>query len=304
VTARALLLPVALALCAGTARAALLAGPRQATLRRLPHPSPIVARRRRSETQRSLLLLRAPKGLESTLARAAVPFDPERVATAWALGVVAAGALGTVLGGPWLGAILGGVGVAVPALALYGARGRSAAQVRAALPGLLEATARSLRSGASLLQAVREASADTDGPLRRELARTLAETDRGTSLGVALEHLGERRAGAEVQLAVAALRLGHEAGGQQARALDGLAAALRDADALAREIRALSSQARLSALVIGIAPVGFAAFTVMADQDSGRFLLGTAGGRAILAGGLLLNGAGWLWMRRLCRPDR
>jgi len=76
VTARALLLPVALALCAGTARAALLAGPRQATLRRLPHPAPIVARRRRSETQRSLLLLRAPKGLESTLARAAVPFDP------------------------------------------------------------------------------------------------------------------------------------------------------------------------------------------------------------------------------------
>ena len=117
----------------------------------------------------------------------------------------------------------------------------------------------------------------------------------------ALEGLGERQPLPGVRLAVAALCLGVETGGAQARAVDGVASTLRDRLAVTAEVRALSAQARLSALIIGVAPVGFGAFAAATDPRTARFVFHTVPGLLLLATGLALDALGWLWMRRLSR---
>ena len=170
-----------------------------------------------------------------------------------------------------------------------------------ALPAALEAAARSLRSGASLRLAIAEAAVATPGQLGRELAEVARQVAHGATLVVALEALAARRPVPGVRLAVAALCLAAETGGAQARAVDGVAATLRDRLGITAEVRALSSQARVSAMVIGLAPLVFAGFAVTTDPRTGRFLFHTPAGLALLAVGVSLDGLGWLWMQRLAR---
>ena len=182
---------------------------------------------------------------------------------------------------------------------------------RRELPLALESIARSLRSGASVRQAIGEAAAARRaGPGRRrpgagrlqaELATVADQAGHGAGLVEALEALAARRPSPGVRLAVAALCLGVDTGGAQARAVDGVAATMRERLAVEAEVRALSSQARMSALVIGLAPLGFGAFAAATDPRTSEFLLHTPAGLALVSVGLLLDGAGWLWMQRLCR---
>jgi tight adherence protein B len=186
---------------------------------------------------------------------------------------------------------------------LLGRRGRSATRLEQALPGALEAVARSLRSGASLRAAVAEAAAVTDGRLGSELARVDADSRRGVPLVAALDALAARLPSSGVRLAVAALGLGVETGGAQARAVDGVATTLRDRSAVSAEARALSAQTRMSVWVIALSPAVFCAFAVTTDPRTARFFFRSASGLTFLVLGLVLDGAGALWMRRLSSVD-
>ena len=117
----------------------------------------------------------------------------------------------------------------------------------------------------------------------------------------ALEGWGERCPRPGVRLAVAALCLGAETGGAQARAVDGVAATLRERLAVAGEVKALTSQTRASMLVIAAAPVAFCVFASTTDPRTATFLFRSTAGLACLATGIALDIAGGFWMRRLCR---
>ena len=186
----------------------------------------------------------------------------------------------------------------VPAVARALNRRRRDARAEAALPDVLEAVARSLRAGASLRLALDEAVAAA-GPLAGDLRRISAEAAHGSDLETALERWSVARPLPGVELAVSALCLGIEAGGAQARAVDGVAATLRQRLGVAAEARALGAQARMSALVIAVAPVAFCALASTTDARTARFLLDTGTGQLLLAGGVALDVVGALWMTRL-----
>jgi len=65
------------------------------------------------------------------------------------------------------------------------------------------------------------------------------------------------------------------------------------------EARALSSQARLSALVVGGAPVAYLIFSAVVDPSSVDVLLATDAGRVCLVLGLGCEALAALWMRRI-----
>ena len=254
-------------------------------------------------THRRLRLMSAPAWFARALDDAAIGIEP---ATAWT-GATAGACLlaltGAIVGGLPLMLLTGVAASGGVAVVVLGRRGRAATRLEAALPGALEAVARSLRSGASLRVAVAEAAAVTDGRLGPELARVAADTRRGVPLVVALDALAARVPSPGVRLAVAALGLGVETGGAQAQAVDGVAATLRDRAAVSAEARALSAQTRASVWVIAISPAAFCAFAVTTDPRTARFFFRSASGLMFLALGLLLDGAGALWMRRLSSVD-
>ena len=81
-------------------------------------------------------------------------------------------------------------------------------------------------------------------------------------------------------------------GGRSADALDGLATSLRDRLAVAAEARALSSQARMSAVVVGGAPLAYIAWSALVDPHALHVLTGTLFGRVCLLLGLGLEALG------------
>lgn len=299
-SAVAVVLGLAVLATGAAARAAFRLSRRGAVVGRFPGMRPAVVA---EPAGGASLLIEPPPRVAAALADADLPV-PEPVAwTAWLAAVVAGPLLALLVGGPGLA----GVGllalVAGPVLGVRTRRGRAGARLEQALPAALEGVARSLRSGASLRQAVEEAgrASGSGRVLAAELSRAAAEAAQGASLVAALEGVAARRPLPGVRLGVAALCLGTETGGAQARAVDGVAATVRERLAVAAELRALSSQARISALVIGLAPLGFGAFAAATDPRTAQFMLHTPAGLALLVAGLVLDGLGWLWMQRLSR---
>jgi tight adherence protein B len=242
-----------------------------------------------------------PAWLAPALADADLPLSADRAWAAWLTVVFVGVVAGAAAGGPVLAVGAGAVAVVGPLFALRARRGTAATRSEAALPGALEAVARGLRSGGSLRQALAEAARTTPGALGTELDLVAAAAERGTPLVEALEAWSDRCPRPGVRLAVAALCLGAETGGAQARAVDGVAATLRERLAVAGEVRALTSQTRASMLVIAAAPLAFCAFASATDPRTSTFLFRSPVGLACLAAGLALDAAGACWMRRLCR---
>ena len=225
-------------------------------------------------------------------------------ASGWTRGWIVLAGTGVVLG--WLGggpatAFLGlGAAGAGPWLLLGARRGRSSAAIEASLPPVLEATARGLRAGASLPVALAAASSGAAPLVGSDLA-LVAEGAAGPGLVAELDRWAATRPLPGVRLAAAALALSAEIGGGGARALDGVALTLRQRQAVAGEVRALATQARLSALVLTIAPVAFAALAAAGDPRTATMLLRAPVGQVCLAAGLGLDAVGALWMARITR---
>jgi tight adherence protein B len=150
-----------------------------------------------------------------------------------------------------------------------------------------------------LRQAVEEAAAGAGPALADDLDAVVAGARAGVPLVAALDEWAVRAPRPAVRLAVAALALATEAGGAPARAIDGVAASLRAELAVTAEVRALSSQARYSAVVIGAAPAAFGTIAALVDGRTAGFLLGTPAGLLCLASGLALDAAGGWWMHRI-----
>lgn len=159
-----------------------------------------------------------------------------------------------------------------------------------------EHAARGLRAGGSLSTAIGAAGAAAPGPGQVMLPAVDA-LHRGLSMAAALERLVPV-AGTPQAVVTPVLRACVELGGQAAGPLDRVAANLHaraDADA---ERVAHSAQARLSAQVLTVLPIGVFSLMALGEPSIRAASMSPIGLACILSGGAL-NLAGWWWMRRL-----
>jgi tight adherence protein B len=105
-------------------------------------------------------------------------------------------------------------------------------------------------------------------------------------------------------LVAAAFAIAATTGSDPAAALAGVGTTLRERRALARQVRALATQARTSAAVIAIAPLAFSLVTAGIGGTSTRFFLGSPLGALCLAAGVGLDVVGWRWMRSITESVR
>lgn len=146
------------------------------------------------------------------------------------------------------------------------------------------ALAAELRAGASLRVALAEAAARVP-----DLATT--EIVRRATAGLPLDTLGplvEAAFPANGRVAAPAFALAGMTGARAAGLFETLAARAGHASELRRERRALTAQARLSALVVGVAPLLFALLLLGGGRGAALFQHGFAG-YAVLGAGLGLE---------------
>ena len=221
-----------------------------------------------------------------------------------------AGIVGVIgAGGGWF--VAGAAGALAGALAGASApiafeRRRAAHRMREVDAQLIDAVAAigsAVRSGRSLGQSLAVAAAEVGAPLGDLLREAADRASLGVSIDEVLSDLGSAIGGADARLVTGVLRLHRRTGGTLAASLDDLTRTLRARRDAVRELRSLTAQARLSATILGLLPLGFFLFlSVVARRDVEAAYRSAAGASAI-AVGLALQGAAFVWIRRLLRVE-
>jgi tight adherence protein B len=210
-------------------------------------------------------------------------------------------AAGFVTFGPLVGVALAAAGPSGVARMLAARRLRYRAAVEEGLPELAVAIADALGGGASLRAALGDAASGVAGAAGHELRRTAAELRAGAHTDAALEAMRSRAPSPGMDALVAACVLQRRAGGDLARLLRESAHALEEQARLEAEVRSATAQARFTALLVVLLPLGGA---VLAELASPGWFAGLWGSflTAWLVGiALVLQAVAAVLMRRLGR---
>ena len=214
------------------------------------------------------------------------------------LGTVVLGALGLLLGGVLLGLLFAAL-VPLGTKVLLGLRrGRRQAAFADQLDDSLQLMASSLRAGHSLLRAVDSVSQEAATPTAEEFARIVNETRVGRDLGDALDEVAERMASDDFRWVAQAIGIHREVGGNLAEVLDTVGHTIRERNAIRRQVKALSAEGKLSAVVLMALPFGIVAFLLVTNP---AYLAGFTEGLAgyvMIATVVVLLTVGGLWLKK------
>jgi tight adherence protein B len=172
---------------------------------------------------------------------------------------------GLVTLGPLAGVAVGALGPLVVARVLAARRRRYRAAVDAGVPELAVAIADVLAGGCSLRSALGEAAAGISGAAGHELRRTAAELAAGAATDDALEAMRRRARSPGMDVFVASCLLQRRAGGDLARLLRDSSRALEDQARLEDEVSSATAQARFTALIVVLLPLGGALLAELAS---------------------------------------
>jgi tight adherence protein B len=218
------------------------------------------------------------------------------------LGAVAAVLLSLVLGSVLPGLVL--VVLAPLVLRKLVARGarRSQRRFNDQLPSHLQDLAGAMRGGRSFVGAMSAIVESANEPIRGEFDRAVSDERLGLPIEETLEAIGRRMMAKDMEQVALIASLNRKSGSNVAEALDRVAESARDRADLAREMRSLTGQARLSAWILtGMPPVLLVALTLMAPSY-GQVLFHTTLGIVMLIFAAGLLGAGWKIMNKITNP--
>lgn len=180
--------------------------------------------------------------------------------------------------------------------------GRRRARFDQQVPDTLQMLSGGLRAGHSLLRAVDAAAQESQPPVSEELSRIVNETRIGRDLGESLADVARRTRSEDFLSISQAIDIHREVGGDLAEVLDHLGDTVRDRNQVRGQIRALSAEGRMSAIVLMALPiVMFIGLTLFNDMYS-RVFTSTLPGYLMIAAALVLLTAGGLWLSRIVKP--
>jgi tight adherence protein B len=201
-------------------------------------------------------------------------------------------------------ALLAGAGAALlPAAVIQLLRRRRRRMLQEQFPDALLMLSGALRAGSSLTTAMQQIGPELPAPVSQEIGLVLREQRLGVSLDAALEGFSSRACVPSVSLAVAAMRIAHDSGGGLAEALERAAATLRSQLAIESKIRALTSQGKLQALIVGALPLLLMVILLRMEPAEMSLLFVTRAGIAALMVIGILEVLGVYVIRRIVMID-
>lgn len=234
------------------------------------------------------------------LAEFFVFLDPAQL---WGANVAAAlacaGLVFVFSGGVPAAVVAGLVAFLLPRRLLHWARLRRIRLIEKQLPDLLLALAGTLRSGAGLQKGLQQVCLHVRRPLAQELGLLLQQQRMGVSFPDALDAFYRRVPNESVALFIAAIKVAGETGGSLADTLEQISRTVRGRLQLIGKIRALTSQGRMQAWIMGCLPALLVAALYMLDPLTMRALWTTPGGWLVLSIVVVLELVGVTLVRKI-----
>ena len=236
--------------------------------------------------------------LGTALAVADISMKPAEFVAMVAVVAVVAGLVGLVLAGPIVGvlvAILVCVGVR-----FYVRRTESKRQAAFAdqLPDVLQLVTTALRSGFGLTQALESVAEDAEEPARSEFAHVLAEVRLGRDLSDSMTALARRMRSKDLEWVVSAIDINRDTGGNLSEILDRVSATVRERGRIARQVRTLTAEGRLSARILMATPLLMLLWQWRVNQANFELLTYGVGLIALFVAGILMI-LGGIWVHKI-----
>ena len=194
-------------------------------------------------------------------------------------------------GAPFLLAFFVGLfaGVGIPHFAVGYLIKRRVNKFNSNFPDAIELMVRGLRSGLPITETLGIVAAEIGGPVGLEFRAVSDKMKIGRTMEAALQETSDRLGTAEFQFFVITLAIQRETGGNLAETLSNLADVLRKRAQMKLKIRAMSSESKASAYIVGSLPfiVFTLVYTINPTYMGGFF----EDQRLIVAG---LAGLGWM----------
>lgn len=237
--------------------------------------------------------------VERALERADLPLRAAEALFFYAAGAVLVSLLAFALGGFTNFLIVAFLVVLVPPAAVNFLAGRRSKAFQSSLPDMLNLLSGSLRAGYSLLQGVEAVSKEVEDPMGQELRRVITEARLGREVEDAMEAVAERMDSADFAWAVMAIRIQREVGGNLSELLLTVADTMIHRERLRRDISALTAEGKISAIILGLLPVGLGAFMWMSNPVYMKPLGSTTMGHVLLGVALVALLIGFAWMKKI-----
>ncbi len=180
--------------------------------------------------------------------------------------------------------------------------GRAAAFTRQ-LPEALSIVSGGLRSGFSFPQAMAVVQREMSPPISEEFGRVILENRMGKQLEEVLHNLGERIDSGDLDLVITALLIQQQVGGNLAEILDNIAHTIRERVRIQGEIKTLTAQGKLSAIIIVLLPFAVAAFLAIMNPAYMLTLVQETLGLLMLGFAVIMQVVGILIIRKIITID-
>jgi tight adherence protein B len=165
---------------------------------------------------------------------------------------------GTALGfGIWIFAVLSSLGLSVglPLAVISMVAERRRKKLQAQFPQALDVFVRSLRAGHPVTGALELLTREMEDPIGSEFGLIADEIAYGAELRQAMSDMAERWDIEDLRIFVVTLSIQAETGGNLAEVLENLARVIRDRASLLMKVRALSSEGRMTGIMLTILPL-------------------------------------------------
>ncbi|MCL7746726.1 type II secretion system F family protein [Halalkalibacter alkaliphilus] len=169
----------------------------------------------------------------------------------------------------------------------------------AQLPQVLEIMANSMKSGFSFMQAMQLVSREMPDPIGIEFQRTIKEINLGISTEEAFENLLQRLPNKDLEIVVTAVLIQRSTGGNLAVILETIQETITERVRMKDELKALTSQGRMSALVITLLPVILGLLLNVMNPDYFSPMFSHPLGLVLLGGGIFSGLLGWIFIQKV-----
>ncbi|SDK92118.1 tight adherence protein B [Pseudomonas delhiensis] len=169
------------------------------------------------------------------------------------------------------------------------------------MPAFLDQVVRSLQAGRTLGDALEQAVAAADDPLRSTFARASSHVQLGISLPEALQDIAELYEVEELHILALGVAVNYRYGGNTTELLDNIIKVIHEREKIGRQLRAMTGETRFSALVLAVLPLGLGMY-ILASNPGYLMAMWTDGfGRTLLLASLGLQAVGCVALWRMLK---
>lgn len=201
---------------------------------------------------------------------------------------------------------IGGVAVGIfglPSWTLSFLRKRRITKFIDEFPGAIDIIIRGVKAGLPVADCFRVIASEGQEPVRGEFRRIIESQAVGLSAGEAVERFADRVPVPEASFFSIVINIQQKSGGNLSEALGNLSRVLRDRKKMKGKVKAMSSEAKASAGIIGSLPFLVGGAVYMTTPSYMMVLFTTNLGKIIIVCGLLWMAIGIFIMRKMINFD-